>query len=378
MRALIPWILAIGMLIVAAAAVYVVGTVAFTTGGPGSPYAIPEGRYDCFMFAQNIIMTEQFPPPRPESIMPLPPKPEYEQTADFLGRELTIGVYGRDPAFSRIAVQQVLRRVEKIAAMADTSNPESELSIINRTAADRPVVMSPDMHYLIKRTLEISAKSKGAFDVTTGPLRDLWSACAARGMAPTPLEIRDARALVGSAAIQIDDSRRVIRFKKKGITIDLRDVIGGFAADQAAHALLVETVTSGYVRIGDCWRLLAHPQAEAEQTWIMGVPDPNPSHRGGAGRSFSCDRGAVVSKGYYTGYQFVGGTPISDIIDARTGTCAAGVAVCTVVGPDALSCDAMATTLVSLGGTQAAFFVSQFNPKETAPKPRKPADEEEQ
>ena len=369
------WIVTICMLLVAVAAVYVVWTVALPTKLPDK-YAIPEGRYDCFMAAsQKFEITSGFPSQMPTTTMPLPPKADAEETVEFLGKTLTIGVYGKDAMFARMAAQQAARRVEQIAAMADRTCEASEISQINREAGDRPMRLSEDMYRLLKRAMELSQKSKGAFDVTMGPLYDLWGAYAGRGDLPPGEDILNARTLVGYSNIQIDDSKRLIRFKKKGVTLDLRDIIGGFAADQAAYVLLGQTVTSAYVRVGDCWRLLKHPKAEDGQMWMMGIPDVNVSRAGRASRVFSCDRGAVVSKGFYTGFRFVRGTPVGDIIDPRTGLCASGVGVCVVVGPDATTCDAMASTLVCLGGG-ADFFLRQFNPKESEPKPAKPSWEE--
>ena len=372
------WILTLCLLLVAAGAVYVVWTVVLSSSGPGSPYDIPKGRYDCFMITSGLVMTDHFPPPNMTSgPMPMPPKAEYEDSIELMGRTFTIGVYGREASFSRMTVQGAFRRLRKIAEMADPSIEDSEISRINRDAADRPVKLSDDMLHLLQRAIEIADKSRGAFDLTAGPLRDAWRRAAGERRTPSQDEIRDALALRGMQHIQIDESRKVIRIRKKGVTLDLRDVIVGFALDQAAYQLLNDTVTSGWVRCGDCWRLLNHPQAEQERSWIMGIPDPNPDHVGRASRTFTVASGAVVSKGNYQGYRFINNMPVSDLVDPRSGNSVGGVAVCTLMGPDAMSCDAMASTLTVLGGGQASWFLNQFNPKDTSPKVVKPKVEGE-
>jgi len=323
------------------------------------------------------VLSPHFPDPRPNpGPMPVPVKADYEESIDLLGRTFTVGVYGKDPTYARLAAQEAVRRLERIADMVDPARADSELATINREGADRPFLLSEEMFHLLSRAMEISEKSKGALDLTAGPLRDLWRAYGDRGQTPPPSELAEARALVGMQYIQVDPKKRVIRLKKKGVTIDLRDVIGGFAADQAVYALRQEKVVSGYVHVGELWRLMQHPLAENEQMWTMGIPDTNPNNAGRASRTFSIPSGAVVSKGYYTGYRFVGNMPISDMVDPRSGNPAGGVAVCTVVGPDGLSVDAIASALVVLGGNQADYFLKQLNPKEPEIKSKKFTPEE--
>ena len=308
----------------------------------------------------------------------MPPKADYEESVTLFGRTFTVGVYGKDPTYARIAAQEAIRRMERIAEIADPANPESEISKINVEAAERPLPLSEEMYNLLTRALEVSEKSKGAYDPTSGPVRDLWRKYSESGQMPPLDELTAARALVGRRHIEISDSSRLIRIKKKGVTLDLRDVIAGFTADQAAWVLKSEGVTSGYVHCGDLWRLLAYPEAESGQTWPMGVPESRPDRAGRAGRTFFCDRGAVVSKGYYTGYRLIGTTAVSDVINPLTGNPCGDVAVCTVIGPNALECDAMASALVVIGGNRTGNdLLDGFNPKGDVPKTKRVVPGEE-
>ena len=372
------WIITIVLLILMVATVCVVWQAIFPQKTHGGRYERETGRYDCFMLGQNIFFSDGFPDPRLNpGPMPMPPKADYEESVTLFGRTFTVGVYGKDPTYARIAAQEAIRRMERIAEIADPANPESEISKINRDACERPLPLSEEMYSLLTRTLEVSDKSKGAYDPTAGPLRDLWRKYSESGEMPPADELGAARALVGRRYVEIDDGSRLIRIKKKGVTLDLRDVIAGFAADQAAWVLKSESVTSGYVRCGDLWRLLAHPFAESEQTWAMGVPDARPDRVSRAARTFSCDRGAVVSKGYYTGYRVIGATAVGDTINPLTGNPCGDVAVCTVIGPNALECDAMASALVVLGGGQIDRLLKEFNPAGSGPKPKRVVPEGE-
>ena len=380
------WIVSIFLLALAGIAVYVVCGVMFSGMASRSPYDIPSGRYDYDMISMNFNRSVHFPEPRSTSgAMPQPPRADYVAKEDYLGRTFSVGVYHKDKEFARQVAQKAMRRIEKLALMADPAIEESELSRINRDAAGRkPVQLSEDMYALLKRSMEISEKSNGAFDLTAGPLRRLYAAYLAREMTPPIDEITEARAVVGRKLVELSEAggKHFIHFTKPGVTLDLRDVIGGFCLDQAVYALRAETITSGYANVGDCWRLMTPPSwAESNVPWIMGIPSPRPEQAGKASSTFSFDPahnpdiGAVVSKGYYSFYRFVGNSAVTDIVDPRSGACAGGVSVCTVVGPDALTCDAMAAVAVVLGPGEVDFFFKSFNPKEEEVKAKKSTEE---
>ena len=58
--------------------------------------------------------------------------------------------------------------------MMSDYKPDSELSKVNREAFANPVKVSPELFEILQKSVEFSRLSNGAFDITVGPLVDLW------------------------------------------------------------------------------------------------------------------------------------------------------------------------------------------------------------
>ena len=351
------------ILLLGAAAVWVVYDTLTADKTTGLPFEIPEGRYDCFMvLMHNVIVTSSgFPKPLDaRGEFPLPPKPTYEETRRVLDFDFHVGLYHDDKTFARFAAQEAFRRIEEIASLVNLERPDSELSKINREAADHPVELSAELYFVLKRAREVSMYSAGAFDVTSSPLRWMWEHYAAQDEMPPAAKIREIQALVDWRGVKIDDKKRTITLAKKGMIVELHDIIRGFCMDQAVRELKRQGMHKGFVRTGDSRQLMDHPEG---RTFIIGIPDGRAQLK----YTFENDRPAVVTKGYYTGYKFIGNTIASGIVDPISGRCVGSVGSCTVVGPDAMTCDALATALCVMGGSKATRFIAHFNPREEQP-----------
>ena len=64
-----------------------------------------------------------------------------------------------------------LRRIDSV--MSDYK-ADSELSKVNREAFAHAVKVSPELFGILQKSVEFSRLSNGAFDITVGPLVDLW------------------------------------------------------------------------------------------------------------------------------------------------------------------------------------------------------------
>jgi thiamine biosynthesis lipoprotein len=345
------------LLVGIAAAWIIVDNVISGMSDLGSPYRIPKGRYDCFLITDGpMFHTDDFPATRiAHGSFPPFPIPVYDEKRELMGVKFHIGVYDREKTSARIAVTEAFRRIEMIDERVDPEKEGSEVSKINREAGARPVVMSQELHFIVSRAMEISKRSGGAFDITSGPLRRLWERYGAAGQVPPEEEISAAVALVGYKSVQIDDRKRTIRLTRKGACLDLHGIAVGFALDQAAYVLRSQGVLKGFVRTDDSCHLIRPPE---EPSFVLGIPDG----RGLLKFIYENDRPAAATKGLCRGYKFVGNVIISGIVDPRSGTCAGNVASCTVTGPDAMTCEAMAAAITVMGGVKVNVFLGQFNP----------------
>ncbi len=235
-------------------------------------------------------------------------------------------------------------RLERIFSRYD---PDSELSRVNREAGSAPVAVSGEMLEVLSRALEISRLTGGAFDVSVGPLLEAWGFFPRReGRTPSREEIESALSRTGWEKIELDRESRTIRFRVPGLEIDLGGLAKGYVVDRLAALLAGEGIPGALVNAGgDIYALGRHPEGRG---WRIGVEHPR--REGEVLAVLELRDRAVATSGDYRNYFIQGRRRYSHIIDPRTGEPAAtGVVESTVLAPDCLTADGLATALFVLG-----------------------------
>jgi thiamine biosynthesis lipoprotein len=250
--------------------------------------------------------------------------------------------------------ESAFQEIERVEAALSTHRSTSEISRINTTAADGPLVTDPEVFGLIVRALEYGRRTGGAFDVTVGPLVKAWGFFRSDGHHPSADELSEARAKAGWQHVALDNAQRSIRFLTPGLELDLGGIGKGFALDCAARVLrrhavdraLLGAGQSSYVAIG------APPDSRG---WPITVQNPhNPA------RTLSTIQlrdQSLSTSGSDRQYFEVDGQRYSHIIDPRTGQPVTGMAQVTVIAPTATDGDALSTALFVLGRERAAALI---------------------
>jgi len=225
----------------------------------------------------------------------------------------------------------------------------SEVSVFNRHISKEPFFVSKDTAELLDKTLEVSALTKGAFDVTVGPLTELWGfdEKQRRATRPQPGEIAQARSMVGYHQLRIDVQRSLVQKKIPQISIDLSAVAKGYAVDRIALVLERLGYDRYLVEIGGEIRVMG--KNERGRPWRVAVETPGDKRRK-TFQTIELTGGAVATSGDYRNYYELDGRRISHNIDPRTGSPVTHrLASVTVVHEECAVADALATGLMVLG-----------------------------
>ena len=269
-------------------------------------------------------------------------------------RALWSGGAGCDATLSTV-LEAELHRVE---AQMSTWLPDSELSRFNAAPAGGWVPVSAPLAEVVALALELARRSGGAFDVTVGPLVNLWGfGPERRTAAPTASEIQRAGARVGSALLDLRRSPPAMRKRVDGLTLDLSAIAKGHAVDRLA-ALLVERGCSDYlVDIGGDLRVLG---ANADgAAWRIGVESPE-ARGSGVEQVLALSDGALATSGDYRNVRTIGGRRFGHTIDPRTGRPVDHqLASVTVWAESAALADALATAINVLGPDDGLVFAEQ-------------------
>jgi thiamine biosynthesis lipoprotein len=272
------------------------------------------------------------------------------------GVHLVMGTFARvtviaaDSRAGAKCIEAALAEIRKVDDLMSDYKEDSEISRVNKDAFDRPVEVGESTFEVIRRSIEFSRLTDGAFDITVGPLVQLFRKAKYKGIAPTPEQIADAKTRVGYEKLILNDAHRTVRFTVEGMGLDLGGIAKGYAIDKAIEAAQKLGASGAMVDIGGDVRCFGIPPKGREK-WIVGLQDPNIDDFGGSGLllKLQVSDAAVTTSGDYQQFAIIDGKRQSHIIDRRTGKSAEGLSSVTIIAPNAADADAIATAVSVLG-----------------------------
>jgi thiamine biosynthesis lipoprotein len=190
---------------------------------------------------------------------------------------------------------------------------------------------------LFNRAGEIHRQTDGLFDISVAPLTRLWGFWDGRHRVPGPAEIRLALRQVGLEKIRWVGDSLII---PPGAGLDWGGIAKGFGIDQAARAMKEKGVSRGFINAGgdlSCWG-----ENPSQQAWRVGIKHPR---REGFLGVLELSETAAATSGDYQRFFIHEGKRFHHIFNPRTGYPARGKQSVTVIGPEALVCDALSTAL---------------------------------
>lgn len=267
--------------------------------------------------------------------------------ADLRVRESEIPVAKTWLAWAKVE----LERLEAIYSRHDAA---SQLSAVNRLLADPAalaagVEIGPELEAVLVESVGVWQATGGAFDVTVGPLVEVWQRAAEQGQWPSVERLRRAKGRVGSERLRLVGGGR-LELTASPVRIDLDAVAKGAALDHVADALarvlpdaaaLLSFGQSSTLAIGD-------PDG---QGWILVVKSSDPS--GGELATLRLrDRAVSVSSSLGSVSEIAGQT-VSHIIDPRTGSTVEGTVEAVVIADRSTRADGWSTGLLVLGAQRS-------------------------
>jgi thiamine biosynthesis lipoprotein len=254
-------------------------------------------------------------------------------------------------------VEDVLNRVNKHMS---TWQPDSELSMFNDSPSTDWIDASEEFCRVIQAALQVSDFTGGAFDITVGPLVNLWGfgpGNSIRLSPPADELIAATREQVGYQQLQADCSLPAVRKSRPDIYVDLSGYAKGYAVDQLADMLDEQGMTNYLVEVGGELRMRGHNASNAD--WAVAVEKPADFERAVQSVVHLTDQAMATSGDYRNFFQFEG-QRYSHTIDSRTGKPVAhAAAAVTVVAETAALADGLATALLVLGPEEGFEFAER-------------------
>lgn len=270
----------------------------------------------------------------------------FVQSRHAMGTMFTIYVYADDQEFAGIAFESAFEEIERLEEALSNYRASSELSRINRLAAHQPVTTDPEVFGLIAASLEFSRLSKGAFDVTVGPLMRAWGFFRGDGHYPSEEELSLAREHVGWEKVQLDAATRAVRFSASGVELDLGAIGKGYAVDRVAKVLRESGVRSALVDAGSS-TLYAMDAPPGKDGWTLRVP--NPVDRSQTVSTVVLNNASLSTSGSYENFFQLAGRRYCHVMDPREGTPVQGMLQTTLIAGGATTTDAISNAMFVMG-----------------------------
>ncbi|MEM6470465.1 MAG: FAD:protein FMN transferase, partial [Planctomycetota bacterium] len=170
-----------------------------------------------------------------------------------------------------------LESLDQIEQALTVYREDSEISRINASAGKEPVRVSESVFELISRSIEWSRESDGAFDITAGPLIDVWGFTRRRGRKPSDEEIRRVIDDTGYRKVKLDESDRSVFLQRAGMRLNLGAIGKGFALDTLAERLADRGLRNYLIHGGGSSVLARGNQSSDVEGWAVGISHPTKS-----------------------------------------------------------------------------------------------------
>lgn len=258
-----------------------------------------------------------------------------------MGTVLEITVVARDRERARAAIDASFALAERLDRQLSVYVDSSDISRLNRGVG--PQTIGAETGALLRRSLEYTTLTRGAFDVTVGPLVELWTRAAQRGVLPDPSALAEARALVGPQQLVLESPTRA-SLRSTGASINLGGIAKGWALDRMLPLLHEYGVESALLNFGQSstWALGTPP---GEKSWRLLARSPDGGFLGVLNLR---DRALSVS-GSLGQFVEIEGRRYGHVLDPRSGEPLTRRREALVVTRDAALAEALSKALLVLG-----------------------------
>jgi len=267
-----------------------------------------------------------------------------------------------NPGLNEAALKAELdEELAKINLLMSTYIQDSEISQFNSNKSGQWMEMSSETMDVVRFGMRLGELSNGAFDITVGPLVNLWGfgPDIQSGTMPSAEAVENARSRVGYQSLEVEQYPGLRLRKHKDIYVDLSAIAKGYAVDRLSEILMGKELRNFLVEIGG--ELRSRGVNDQGHPWRIGIENPAAGKENVLATVQLQDM-AVATSGDYRNFFILDGKRFSHTINPGTGyPVSHQVASVTVLSRSAMEADGWATTLNVLGEEKGMELAERFN-----------------
>jgi thiamine biosynthesis lipoprotein len=250
-----------------------------------------------------------------------------------------------------LSVDSLLIEINK---QMSTYIPNSEISKFNASQDTSWFKVSKDFALLVDEAKTLSVDSENAYDVTIGPLVNLWGFGAEEysGEIPNEKEIAEIKKIIGTDKIEVDLAKSSIRKLVPNLYLDLSSIAKGFGVDQVGQLIEESGFVNYMVEIGG--EVRTKGVNDKGENWKIGISAPEGRN---LQKVIAITDMSVATSGDYQNYKEENGVRYSHLIDPRIGKpIMHNLASVTVLHQNCRTADALATAINIMGHEEGYSF----------------------
>lgn len=275
-----------------------------------------------------------------------------------IGTYVTLSIYADAQVPDRV-FDDLFNLIDKYEYMISKNIKGTELNKVNDNAGIAPVKVSKDIIEMIKLGLKYADVTKGKFDISVGPLVDLWGIGTDFAHLPTDAEIKEKMALINYKKIIINEKDQTVYLTDKGMEIDLGAIAKGYIADRLKELIQKEGYKSAIINLGG--NVLTVGTKPNSDNWNIGVRNPE-SDAGSTMGILKLKDNSIVSSGVYERFFIENNVRYHHIINATTGYPEQNnMLSVSIISERSVDGDALSTTVFLLGLKEGYKYIESLD-----------------
>ena len=276
----------------------------------------------------------------------------YKQQRDIMGTRISVELWHESAEIAASCSDRIFAEMHRIDALMSPFKSSSELSFINNNAAISAIEISAELAHLIERSLYFSEISQGAFDITYASVGYAYDY--RKRLKPSDQAV--ALRLDAIDYRHINLQGRQLQFLHSDVRIDLGGIAKGYAVDQAIDMVRSCGISQAMISAGGDSRILGDKRG---RSWIIGIQHPRQSDQ--VALILPLSDTAISTSGDYERFYIDNGERVHHIINPATGRSARASWSATVTGADAMTTDALSTTIFVLGAIKGMALIETLD-----------------
>jgi len=226
---------------------------------------------------------------------------------------------------------------------------DSEVSLFNESNTTEWQPASTEFIYVLSSAVDISLQTQGLYDVTVGPLVNLWGFGPSFNEDDIPARsaIKVALERTGYQKVLIDAGKQLIKKTTEDVYLDFSSIAKGYGVDRLAILLDKWGYTDYMIEIGGEIRVQGVNKKGV--AWLIAIEKPDSTQRD-IQKILSLDDISLATSGDYRNYFEKEGIRYSHTINPLTGWPVRHQLVSvTVLADSSMKADSWATALLAIG-----------------------------